>query len=488
MKKILIILILSTVLAETVKGFPVNPFFFSEKGGKNHTETDRPGSNFILDIIQRKNGSEADTAVFAGTGTGFSFIYNTEKHEKGLKWRNSVPGRGGASSIAADNSGNIWMTTAADTFLVNDNVFLPVGTGVHMTPDSGRTWQYFPQPGVTAIQGLTYDLECDPHGGIWMACFGQSLQYSEDQGQNWVTLTCDKREWDPLRYMNQRMFSVHITESDNLWVGTAEGINLSEDYDVDHDLREWKQFTYSDGLTGNFVTAIGSHYNTEAEKEYVFASTWIAESFAENNGISYTYDNGNTWHNSLADEKVYNFGFNGNDVYACSENGLWKSQDGGKYWEKYQINAWSERKRDFVRVETVYSFEYQNSVMFAGTGFGMAVSYNDGNDWEIIEAYTPSKDSPKSTYAYPNPFSPVKFGEVKLQFKLDRSSTVSCMVYNFAMEKVKTVTETRPFGPGERYLVWDGKDEFGKTVSNGVYFYVIEFSGGEVWNKILIFE
>jgi hypothetical protein len=380
------------------------------------------------------------------------------------------------------------MTTASDTFLVDDGVFLPKGTGVHMSPDSGRTWTHFAQPGITPIQGLTYDIACDSLGGIWMACFGQSLQVSADSGLTWKTLTCDRKPWDPGNdsNMNQRMFSVHFTGNGMLWTGTAEGINLCTNYAVDDTLRIWKQFTYANGLTGNFVTAIAS--NKIDGTEYVFAATWLAKNQAEINGVSYTDNNGQTWKKCLIGEKIYSFGFKNKDIYACGDAGLWKSADLGNYWEKYVINAWSERKKGYVRIDKVYSFLYQNDIMFVGTGQGMAVSGDDGSTWTVIEAYEPSSDSSNDTYAYPNPFSPVKFGEVKFQFKLYEGSQVTCEVYNFAMERVRIVKASAYFGSGEHYIVWDGKDSYGKTVSNGVYFYIINSDEKKVWNKIIIFE
>ena len=461
-----------------------------EKGVKGwETESDRPEGNFILDIVESKNTvSEPDTLIFSATGAGFSTAYNTLDDISELIWRNSYVGHGGSSAIAVDRFSNIWMTTAADSFIADVDEFLPVGSGVHMSPDSGKTWTHFPQPGITPVQGLAYDIACDGLGGVWMACFGQSIQKSDDAGQTWRTLTCDHKEWSPINYMNQRMFSVHITVSGNLWVGTAEGVNLCTEYNTPDSLREWKQFTYADGLTGNFVTAVKSLYDQAEGKEYVYAATWLAESSAESNGVSYTSDNGASWNKCLTGEKIYNFGFSGTDVYACGDNGLFKSADRGNYWEKYVIRAWSDIKKDYVDVGKVYSFLYQNSIMFVGTGQGMAVSEDNGNTWYMIEAYEPSSDSSNDTYAYPNPFSPQKFGEVKIQFKLNKNSQVTCEIFNFAMEKVRTVISSEYYEAGESYMVWDGKDSYGKTVANGVYYYIIRYDDEKVWNKIIIFE
>ena len=489
MKKVLTIAILLIISSLQPQMTPKTPYLKGEYGAKGYSESDRPAANFILDIIQNKNAETEDMAIYAATGAGLSVIENNSGSIDELNWINSRIGYGGASGIALDNGNNIWMTTATDTFLVDENVFLPMGTGVHFSPDSGRTWTSFRQPGLTPIQGLAYDIACDTLGGVWMACWGQSLQRSLDAGQTWKTLTCDNKEWDPFNNDNHKMFAVHFTLSDHLWVGTAEGINLCTEYNVPDEDREWKQFTYYSGLTGHFTTAIGSYTDPIDSLEYVFAATWTTEKPAgQVQGVSYTFNNGQTWNHALAGEKIYNFGFSDGDVYACAESGLWKSSDNGGYWEKYVISAWSERKRGYIDIETVYSFEYRNDIMFVGTGNGMVVSDNNGNDWYVIEAYMPASDSKRKTYAYPNPFSPLKFGEVKLQFNLSRSSAVSCSVFNYAMEKVRSIAESKPYGAGEKYIVWDGKDDYGKTVANGVYYYVISSEERDAWNKILVFE
>ncbi len=488
-------ILLLLIKVYSYNSIPVSHKIFEGPGKDWNVESERLEGNFILDIIENRNkGSEPDTAVFVATGAGFSLGYNTLGVPEELKWRNSRVGYGGSSAIAADNFGNIWMTTAKDTFIVDDKVFLPMGTGVHMSPDSGRTWQHFPQPGVTPIQGLTYDIACAPAASrpdsvsVWMACFGQSLQVSDDSGVSWRTVVCGGDSINPLAFMNQRIFSVHFTEKGKLWAGTAEGINLCAEHNVPDSERKWKQFTYKNGLTGNFVTAVKSYYDTEEDKEHVFAASWFAGDQAEVNGVSFTVNDGLSWNKCLIGEKVYNFGFKGKDVYACGDTGLWKSSDGGYYWEKYVINAWSGIKRGYVSIEKVYSFLYQNNVMFAGTGQGMVVSGDDGNSWYVIEAYEPSSDSKNDTYAYPNPFSPVKFGEVKLQFRSKDGGQVTCEIYNYAMERVRTVVSSAYYGPGEHYLVWDGKDSYGKTAANGVYFYIISSGEKKIWNKIIIFE
>ena len=494
MQKSLIISIL-LILSSTyilAKSFNPESFLLKDEFSKSDITEERLDGNFILDIINDPNSDPLlDSVIYVATGDGFSKGFNTINEIEDLRWKNVLVGYGGSSAIAIDKFSNIWMTTATDSFIAEDdlNKFLATGTGVHMSADSGRTWDHFPQPGITPVQGLTYDIACDTLGGVWLASFGQSLQKLDSIGENWRTLTCDDKEWNPglSSNMNQRMFAVHHTDRGKLWVGTAEGINLCQDYSQPDSLLQWEHYTYRDGLSGDFVTSINSNEFSDG-KEYIWISSWLAEDNNEINGVSFTSNDGQSWKTCLLDEKVYNISFNGDDVYACGESGLWKSSDIGNYWEKYNISVYSEIKNDYVNISKVYSFEYQNGKMFIGTGAGLVISGDGGVNWHIVEAYQDSDDSSEKTYAYPNPFSPERFIEQKFQFKLNTAQTISCKIYNFAMEKVRDVVLSKGFDAGEHYISWDGKDSSGNEIANGVYFYIITYGDKKLWNKIIIFD
>ena len=66
----------------------------------------------------------------------------------------------------------------------------------------------------------------------------------------------------------------------------------------------------------------------------------------------------------------------------------------------------------------------------------------------------------------PNPFNPV----TTIAFALPEQADVSLKVYNMAGRVVRTLVNG-PEGPGTHSVVWDGRDEAGRTVASGVYFY-----------------
>ncbi len=73
---------------------------------------------------------------------------------------------------------------------------------------------------------------------------------------------------------------------------------------------------------------------------------------------------------------------------------------------------------------------------------------------------------------YPNPFNP----ETTISYQLKKSGFVNITVYNLKGEKVKTlVNETKSAG---HYLQkWTAKDNYGKSISSGVYFYRFSVNG-----------
>jgi hypothetical protein len=65
---------------------------------------------------------------------------------------------------------------------------------------------------------------------------------------------------------------------------------------------------------------------------------------------------------------------------------------------------------------------------------------------------------------YPNPFS----HNSTISFKLKQPRQISAQIYNLKGQKVKTLVQNETC-QGDINLVWDGKDEQGRAVTNGIY-------------------
>jgi hypothetical protein len=89
-------------------------------------------------------------------------------------------------------------------------------------------------------------------------------------------------------------------------------------------------------------------------------------------------------------------------------------------------------------------------------------------------------------HSYPNPFK--QNTEIKYQIPETRSKPWVCLeVYNAAGRLVRTLVN-EPQNPSYYKVLWDGKDDFGKRVSSGVYFYYLEAGGFTAMRKIVVMQ
>jgi hypothetical protein len=70
---------------------------------------------------------------------------------------------------------------------------------------------------------------------------------------------------------------------------------------------------------------------------------------------------------------------------------------------------------------------------------------------------------------YPNPFNP----ETNIEFSLPKNCHVKLVIYDILGRKVKTLLDEN-LSAGQKLISWDGKDENGRDVASGIYFYMIK--------------
>jgi hypothetical protein len=81
---------------------------------------------------------------------------------------------------------------------------------------------------------------------------------------------------------------------------------------------------------------------------------------------------------------------------------------------------------------------------------------------------------------HPNPFNP----DTRISFSLPAEQNACLMIYNSRGQKVKTLADG-VFPRGQTTLVWDGRDDLGKPLSSGIYFYTLQ-SGAESQKRKMI--
>ena len=463
--------------------------------------------------------------------------------------------RGGISAMTTGDQGGPYekFMFAAAAGSEND---IPIGKGIVFTTDatdSTINWIYYDQPiddalsdtipfgdiGFVAVlpvtvpqANVTYDMDLSEEFA-WTASWAGGLRRFKFSDQVWERVplpmdnqyeltTCKDTSYiriggkyvlkdyylnprDPLDggNHNHKAFSV-LSYSDTIWVGTANGINrgiLGSGNCID-----WKHYSYPmDNLSGNFV--VGLEIQRLNGKRIIWAATVNADDPTEKRGISYTIDDGLSWNTALLGERIYNITAFDSLVFAASANGLWKTDDGIN-WALYKpahqaipVPNTAIYDLDEVLADEVYSVAFDNRSYYGdgsiwiGTGDGAAHSYDlDGLNWKIFRAeYDINED-----YAYPNPFSPYTHNVLNdngyVRFHTNEwpgTFVIDIDIYNFAMEKVyATSFDKRISSSGT--LKWDGRDQQGVYVHNGVYFVKLTYPENQSskpsphWVKLIV--
>ncbi|MDP8313711.1 MAG: heparinase II/III family protein [Candidatus Celaenobacter antarcticus] len=109
------------------------------------------------------------------------------------------------------------------------------------------------------------------------------------------------------------------------------------------------------------------------------------------------------------------------------------------------------------------------------------ISFNSSSNftidviWSLDYAVNPDPSPhPYNLSIYPNPFSQSS----EISFDLTVPQNVEIEVFNLRGQKIATLTD-EDYGIGSHSVLWDGKNQSGKTVANGTYLYKIHFNKGD---------
>jgi hypothetical protein len=437
--------------------------------------------------------------LWLGTNKGLSRTTNG-----GRSWMNfrglQEFANDGIFALAADHN-VIWASTAFDKETSLGTV--TTGSGLTYSLDGGMTWIHVDQPvdsngdstllyGSDSIkilpvtvpeQNVTYDMSVFGRT-VWIASWASGVRKSTDDGRIWqrILLPPDDRNsispgdtvaftFDPRKYRNLLGFSV-LADGGVRWKKITRQNQLS-------------------GILGNWIISIEEQ--KIAGKSRIWTTNWRADDPAEEYGVSFTEDGGLTWTNHLEGIKAYDFAFRDSIVYVATDDGIFRSSDNGKSWSAFKtiIDAKTWQRTTSPKVFTVAA---QGDSIWIGTGDGLAMTIDNvdhpfGESWQLFRAAQPL-ESQTSTYAYPNPFSPAT-EVVRFHYTTgDRNVGVTIQVFDFGMNLVRTIIQNAPRpGTQEQDEIWDGRDEKGNQVSNGVYFYRVKVGDEKPeWGKIIVMQ
>jgi hypothetical protein len=489
----------------------------------NPTRGKFPVSNFITDIF-----FQGDTIWF---GTGNGIMRTTDYFNSFDIYFGTQPF--GTDDVAGFyiNSNVFAVATAISQEISGDHI--PVGTGVKVSTDYGVNWNSFPQPmdgryDTTLIYGsntiyclpvvvpqenLSYDITITKTKNspgnytIWTCSKAGGLRKTTNYGVNWqrVLLPPDNLDsiyiggtgytfsLNPNPNLNHRVFSILALNDSTLFVGTANGINRSNDWGV-----SWRKYNFQNSgsgthrVGGDFVVKF--NLQEYGNNKIIWAATRKAEDINEVNSISYSTDFGFTWAYTLKDYAPNNVSSKDSIVYAHTDDGVWRSNFGNFNWSKPGL-IYDEVSRDKIYTTYFYVGNHKGDTILIGCGDGLLKTVEYGQPWigkwKIYRAIQPiDLNSDIKTYSAPNPFSP-GYEVTRLFFKSGKtSSKVTIKIFDFGMNLTRTVIQNATRNsPDEMFAIWDGKNDNGFQVANGVYFYRIQIDDDkDVWGKIIVLQ
>ncbi len=482
------------------------------------------------DVTPRGNTVEkvllVNDTIWAATSKGLS-----KSTDKGNSWTNyygTTPF--GTESVSAVAYGNGIIAASTWHFESTSQGRLPVGTGIKISTNYGKSWISASQPldmfadtvvayGSNSIKALPVTTEVQNFirdiaiidNTIWVVSNSSGLRKSSNLGSTWERVLLPPDNLDSIKPTDQLIFQLrpkagtvgnlnHIGFSilavgrDTLYVGTAGGINKSVDGGI-----SWTKFSHQNQrnpISGNHILKIRLNQFDNS----IWAATWKAEAQEEFWGISYTKDGGQNWKTVLNDSRTLDILFpeiksgaavTGTDIIALTQDGLYRSSNNGITWMLNPKIADSQRNitllSDLFLGGAVDNSKTPAELWF-GTGDGLVrlkqitSNFWDG-DWKIFFA-SEQLNSKDDSYAFPNPFPPG--GTVRIKYSLASNANVTIRIFDFGMNLVKTVIQNLPRNAGESFDLWNGRDEAGNLVPNGVYFYRIDINNEKpLYGKII---
>ena len=151
-----------------------------------------------------------------------------------------------------------------------------------------------------------------------------------------------------------------------------------------------------------------------------------------------------------------------------SWNTIWsKSGDQGNSWKNQVTNLSGYSGTGQLRFRVVTASSYRSDVALDDISITSSSREN-----EIIKD---NEETPavatlyELSTNYPNPFNPT----TTIGYSIPLASNVSLKIYNAKGQLVKTLVQEHK-NNGTHEVVWNGRDNYNKSVSSGVYYYQIK--------------
>jgi hypothetical protein len=249
------------------------------------------------------------------------------------------------NGISWINSGTGWTSPDVHALFVNGSfIFAGTDFGVYISTNNGLNWSprdSMPMSVISFAASGSYLFKGTENYGVFR---------SINNGASWISASSG---------LNSSYINTLSVSENNLYAGTGQGVFLST-----NNGSNWVQF----GLPNYNVRAI-SKIGTK-----IFAGT-------QGEGILMSSNNGTNWVTysfGLQNPYVSDFETSGNDLYAGTEDGVFKLLSGGSMWNEVSTGLTHNK---------VLSLLFAGTNLFAGTyGGGIFLSDNFGSLWTPLNA------------------------------------------------------------------------------------------------------
>ncbi|MDA0335135.1 MAG: hypothetical protein O2782_08230 [bacterium] len=361
--------------------------------------------------------------------------------------------------------------------------------------DFGRTWErVLPGGGDRIVFGLS-QVETDI----------RVLQFEADSldsaGADPAAVASVRAAADSVSLLSllHRTFSV-AAWGDTVWIGTASGVTSSFDSGRTWTNHRVRLNSFGEplpgNLSGNWGLAIDREITADG-RSLVWVGAGVTEGPGQVAAMNVTSDNGRSWQ-ATGPAFAWDFAFTGGDtIWAGSDLGLLITPDRGASWFLAQVEDPFTRDVLLPSVVGVERFALPDGrvALWAGADNGLGRSVDGGRTWTILSfpVKTPSLDSGEvigagglvdlggvRTYAAPSPFAPSQGQRCRFVYSLAADARVTIEIYDFSSRRVRTLVDGVDRAGGNNHgEKWDGLDEDGHPVANGVYFFRVETDRGD---------